>query len=251
MSYRERLLKELNRRKAQNPAFSLRAFARSLGVSTTALSQVISGKRDFSRQNASRVAEKLRLTPSEYDAMMREIGGIPDYDGEELKHLRLEDDRFQLIVDWFHFAILSLARLPGVRAEAKHLAERLGVSVSETQEALGRLIRLELIDVVDGCLQRTSAPITTSRDRPSTALRLHNRQMLEKAVQSLDEVSVERRDIGSVTMAVDIEKLGEAKELIKKFKMDMVRLMETSKPNAVYNLGVNLFPLCKTESTDA
>lgn len=135
--------------------------------------------------------------------------------------------------------------MPGTPADARGLALRLGIAETEVSEALKRLLRLELIDTSSGLLKRTCAPITTSRDRASASLRRHHKQMLERAAQSLDDVPVELRDIGSITMAIDVNKIAEAKERINEFKTDMSRLMEQANPNAVYNLGIQLFPLCK------
>jgi len=247
LRYREKLLHELNQRKARNPAFSLRAFSRQLGISTATLSQVLSGKRDLSKKNAIKVAERLQLTPVEFEIMMREISGKPDHRSEELAHLQLEEDRFRTIADWFHFALLSLARLKGIRADENIIASRLGISQSEALEAINRLVRLQLIAVENGMLRRTAASIMTSRDRPSASLRRHHRQMLERATLSLEEVPIEFRDISSVTMAIDINKFSEAKDCINKFKLDMARLLEQPNPNAVYNLGINLFPLSRME----
>ncbi|WP_413291098.1 helix-turn-helix transcriptional regulator [Bdellovibrio sp. HCB337] len=54
-----------NERKEKNPRYSLRAFARSLGVSSGQLSEILSGKRPLSHKLARRISIALALTEDE------------------------------------------------------------------------------------------------------------------------------------------------------------------------------------------
>ena len=72
-SYRTTLLDELTRRKNKNPSYSLRAYARDLGISSTSLSDVLSAKRNLSRKNALKVAEKLGYTSVQTESLLSQI----------------------------------------------------------------------------------------------------------------------------------------------------------------------------------
>jgi len=61
----EYLIFTFNERKEKNPRYSLRAFARSLGVSSGQLSEILSGKRPLSHKLARRIAIALALTEEE------------------------------------------------------------------------------------------------------------------------------------------------------------------------------------------
>ena len=67
-NYREALRHSLRERKVKNSGYSQRAFARDLGVSSTALSDVLSGKRNFSEENAQKVAERLSFSPDQHQS---------------------------------------------------------------------------------------------------------------------------------------------------------------------------------------
>ena len=54
------LKKELDSRKSRNPNYSLRSFARSLDVSPSRLSEILSGQR-MSLKMANKIATKLKL----------------------------------------------------------------------------------------------------------------------------------------------------------------------------------------------
>ncbi len=58
----EFLLRAFDERKEKNPRYSLRAFARSLGVSSGQLSEILSGKRPLSHKLARRISIAMTLT---------------------------------------------------------------------------------------------------------------------------------------------------------------------------------------------
>lgn len=59
------LITIFDERKEKNPRYSLRAFARSLGVSSGQLSEILSGKRPLSHKLARRISIALALTEEE------------------------------------------------------------------------------------------------------------------------------------------------------------------------------------------
>src|SRR4051812_39521403 len=91
------LKSELSRRCERNPSYSLRAFAKSLGVSHTILSLVLAGKRPLARKSARKISEKLGLDPAQQAAFLR--FGDP---GPRFQAQQLTLDQFALIADWYH-----------------------------------------------------------------------------------------------------------------------------------------------------
>ena len=59
------LNKKLDELKSKNPSYSLRAFARKLNVTPSALSEIINGKRRVSEKKAQSLAHHLLLDPTE------------------------------------------------------------------------------------------------------------------------------------------------------------------------------------------
>lgn len=93
------------KRQAINRSYSQNAFARELGVSPTALSQYLSGKRNLSPINLKKVVRSLGL-PLEYaQKSKRNIFSI------QTPSIKLKLDTFSLISDWYHFAILNLLEI--------------------------------------------------------------------------------------------------------------------------------------------
>ena len=60
---RQLLANTLAQRKARNPGYSLRAFARSLEISPSFLSEILNGKKTLGETNEDRLMRKLTPAP--------------------------------------------------------------------------------------------------------------------------------------------------------------------------------------------
>ncbi len=248
-SYRSILIQELGRRKTKNRHYSMRAFARDLGLSVTVLSEVLANKRRFSPKNAMQVDEKLALAPALARRLSQASREQATPDPEEDRYFQIQDDIFATISDWYHFAIMSLARLPRNQTSPQWIANRLGISAFEAEAAVARLQRLGLLSIDEGRLVRTEKSLQTTTDVPSSALRKFHRQHLQLAEVALERVPVHLRDITSVTLAVDPQFMSLAKPLIQRFRKQMERLARSETPKEVYTLAIQFYPL--TQSGDA
>lgn len=248
-AYQLTLLELFEERRLRNPAYSLRAFARSCGVSPASLSQILSGKRRLTLKSARLISERLAFAPDERERFLRTTDA-PTRDREDRElgpRQRLDTERFRLIADWYHFAILSLGELPNHEATPDWVAEKLGISQAEAEGALKRLRSLGIIRIRGGKLKQISQPLVSTNDVPSTALRKHNRQMLQRAELALETIPVEWRDIGTMTMALDPKKLPQAKRLIRRFRQQIAALCETGNPVLIYHFSTMLFPANRPE----
>jgi uncharacterized protein (TIGR02147 family) len=221
---------EANRRK--NPSYSLRSMARALKTSPAQLSQVMSGKRPLSVKFASKIADRFGLSSS---------GSSVKFDG-------IEEDRFKLISDWEHFAILSMSRLSDCRADARWISRRLGIDYFAAKHAFQRLLEMGLIEIVGKRYRQTSKPLHTTHDIPSSAIRAYHRQNLELASDKIDEAAVDAREYTSVTVATSMKKLPLAKKMIRRFKDEIFDFLGRDESEEVYTLSIQLFPVTKPKN---
>jgi uncharacterized protein (TIGR02147 family) len=229
----------------RNPAFSLRSFARRLAISPSALSEIMNGKRRVSRKIAERVATRLCLEPREHQALLElflkpgvKTPAAPTFE-------QLDVDTFAAIADWYHFAILSLMETREFRADPEWIAARLNIRHREAEQALERLERLGFIGrTPDGGLRLTTGRLSSTDGVRNLSLRKAHANNLMLAQRSLSEDPIELRDFCATTMAIDPEKLPEAKRMIREFSDQLMTFLETAgKQTEVYNLCVQLFPL--------
>jgi plasmid maintenance system antidote protein VapI len=57
------IAKAFEERKQRNPNYSLRAFARDVGISAAQLSRILRGQREISTEQACKIAFSLKLSP--------------------------------------------------------------------------------------------------------------------------------------------------------------------------------------------
>lgn len=259
--YHEILQTEFDRRKFANSAYSLRAFARDLGLSAPRLSQIMTKKSALSLENATEVASKLKLPEDKRKWFCASAGAasarsakekaefnkrITEYKRETKKFGEIQLEYFKVIADWFHFAILELTyHKEFVNSEA-WIAQQLGITKVETQVAIDRMKKLGLITEKDGKLIDTFKFLATPSDVPSTALRQFHTQLMKKAIEALHEQDVLNREISSNIFSISKEKLPEFKDKIRDFRRDVERFAsEATEKDAVYCLGIQFHELTK------
>ncbi len=157
--------------------------------------------------------------------------------------LELQIDTFRIISDWYHYAILNLIEVRDAKNNAEWFARRLGISPLEAHQALLRMKRLGLIKLEGSHLIRVGKNLKTPNDLADTAIRKYHYQNLRKAEESLDRDSIEQRDFGGITMAIDPSDLSKAKNLIQKFRRQLATALNTGKKERVYTFVTQLFPV--------
>lgn len=256
--FRVLLQNELARRCQANPAYSLRAYARSLGTDVGNLSKILAKKRSVGKNTIQKFAGKLGLGPQEIALYLSGAQSIANKAkqgvGAKLadpQFHQLTIDQFQMIAEWQHFSILELMRLDDFKPSPSWVAKRLGISLHEVNASIERLQRLEILEVTrDGKWIDRIDGKSTSLPNPhsSTAHRKLQQKFLEQASEALDRYPIDIRDQSTMTMAIDTGKIRIAKEEIKRFRRKMAKLLSRDqKHDEIYNLSISFFPVTQTK----
>lgn len=242
--------REYLKRRQKNESYSIRAFSNYLKISPATVSHLLSGKRVPSIKFVTKLFAKLELTPSEKDAILSSLGkknvsaapaSFADYNYQTIAL-----DSFKLLAEWYHYAIVEMTCTSGFKFDYAWIASRLGISVTEVRQAVERLTRLELLEEKDGTLVKAHDFFTNGDDvLTSSAHKQLQRHVLQKALDAIDTVSIEEKDISSITMAIDEKKIPAAKKMITKFRRDLCKFLENGDQTRVYNLGIQLYPISK------
>lgn len=239
---KEMIETEFSRRLKRNRRYSLRAFARSLGVSHTLLSFVLSGKRKASPALLAALENACELAPTSLAAHSKRA--IAAASEREFQKITL--DAFSFISEWYHYAILSLTELPDFKMQASWISKELGISRAEAKLGLERLKRLKLIEFDGRRWKQMGKPLKVENTVSTNATRQFHRQMLERAQEALDGLPMSVRDFSSITLAMDPKSLPFALLRIRRFRRQLCRELERmGTPKAVYQLGVQIFPLSR------
>jgi uncharacterized protein (TIGR02147 family) len=223
----------------RNPKYSMRSFARDLGVSSGTLSELMNGKRPLTQKAQTKIASRLPLNLKQSRIMLQRERRNPKYD-------RVGDRQFKFISEWYNFAILNLVECKGVWRNSDQFADRLGISKVQARAAVDCLVGLGYLAKVDGVYRRIEQRLATTTDVPSSAIRHFHRQQIEKAGEALDSVPIELRDITAVTFAFDPSRMSEAKMLLQEFRRSFSQRMSSGEKNEVYALNMQLIPLTQS-----
>lgn len=169
------------------------------------------------------------------------------------KRRQLTEMEFRFLADWYHLAALSLAEILGGRIDTHALSYHLAIAKKEAEGALDRLAKMDLLECIgpDNYKLRVASTITPSV-KSSAALRSFHGQMLEKARVALDRQTNETRDNSAIILTVKKENLDQAKNLIREFRKNFIRLVSvdgSDDPDSVYCFSLQLFELAHSHKS--
>lgn len=240
------LQEELILRCKKNPAYSLRSFAKSLGLSPSFLSKILNGQRRITDQVFQKITTQLNLEPQLIASFQ---GASTDTSETDLSLKNLQLEYFKIISDWYHYALIELTNLEGFKNSPDWIANKLGITVNQAKAAVDRLLQLELLEIKKGKLRPTSGGNTTTKnDFTDLAFKKMQDDLLNKALHSLWNEDIEKRDHTSICMAIHPADIPEVKKRLKKARRDICQYLERpqgTKPTQVYNLSLSFFALSK------
>lgn len=229
-------------RRKQNPSYSLRAFARQIGVDSSRLSKIFRGERPISKHLALEICERLRIENKALQKIVEENGLT------KRSYQEISMDEFRSIADPLHYKVLEIMKLKDFKADLPWVSQRLGKTKREIEAVISRLQRLRLLRIEkDGSWVDETKGFSSHVPKPeitSLPLRRHQREILEEAIEALEDFPVEKRDQSSMMMATSLERMAEAKQKIKKFRRELCEFLESAKDkDSVFQLSISLFPV--------
>jgi uncharacterized protein (TIGR02147 family) len=256
-------------RRERNPLYSMRAFARDLGISISLLSRVLNGSRPVSLKLAMQISTALDLSESEANSLILSVLQTSSSNAKISKKVRekleasianaridetsvfyttVEIEQFKAIAHWYHMAILNLVTLEDFDSNPQWIASRLGITSHEARDAVERLIGLGLLEENEKSLKRTEQHFNFKTKRSEFAMRKFHEQMIGKATEELKNTKDEdfqKRLINSITFSCSQEQIELLKEKIDKFQDEILEFVSSSKNESVYQMNVQFFPLTK------
>lgn len=235
----------LEERIQRNPSYSLRAFAKQLGISAATLSGILSGKRKLTAEMMGKIGFALNLAPEEvWDHQRQALGHVEN--PAHAKFVELSQEMFMIVSEWYHLTILELMKLSDFEPNANWISKRLGVNSNQIKIAIDRLQRVGILEIHGNVWVDKTDGFTThyNPQQTSEAKKRYQKQILEKSMESLERDDYSIRDHSSTTMAINTKDILKAKKEIQAFRKKLCELMESSpRPDEVYQLQVGFFPL--------
>lgn len=251
--YLAKMREGLSLKQRNNPHYSLRAYARDIGIHPATLSQIINGKRALPAKDSEKVIEKLNLTPREKSLFLDSLLKGKSYNeieiSEEDNRLLLDESYYKIIAEWEHFAVLELFQIEDFQRTKEDVAKRLDLTANRTEVVITNLMTGKLIEIdEDGKLVKIHEDVKTTDDITNQALVDSHKESMQMGIKKIDDISVDLRDFSSWTLAIDMNKYQDAKALIKEFRKKMAALLKEGDKKEVYQLAIQFYPLTNLES---
>lgn len=251
--YQSKMKEELSLRQRDNPQYSMRAYARDLGLHPGTLAKVLRGDRPLPIKFSMPVVGKLKLGPKDrtlfMESLLRSKTNIDDIkiDPLDTRHM-VDESNYKVIAEWEHFIVHDLFDVDGFVATTEEIAKRLSITLTRAEVVVDNLLTSGLLKLdQSGKLTRVHADIKTTEDLKSQALSASHLETLKLGIKKLEEVEVELRDFSSSAMAIDLDQLTEAKTIIREFRQKMTALLRAGKKKTdVYQLAIQLYPLTQS-----
>lgn len=262
--YRDYLQDILKQRQKRNNAYSLRAFARDLGVPASTLCGVLRKGKNLTTESAQKVTAHLQLRSKEnrYFHLLLEKELL-----ENLKERIKKEDEIRFIAQQalreniqcqkkqqevlshaLKFALIELGGIEHFHLTPSSAAKVLRLSEEEAHVHLHSLEKAGALSFheEDQSFRKKGAGVFVSSAEVSVDLRRFHLETLELAKKSLAEQTPQERFIGSETFSFDSHQLSEANDIMEECFSKLILLANRStKKDSVYHAGIQMFRLTR------
>ncbi len=266
LDYRKFLSDYYKSKKADNPAFSLRAFSDRIGFKAKDfISRVMQGTKNLSAQSIQKIVSGLKLGKREaayfenlvwfnqaesteeknswFEKMQNGLKIVKFAKGQHL----LAFYQYQVYSHWRHLAVRSLIGMNGFRGDYSLLAKSVHphISVEEARESVKLLENCHLVKKKeDGSYILVNKDITTGDSTSKIALRGFHQKSIALGADSIDRDAPGIRNISGLTLGISQSGYEKIVERLNAFRKEIAQIAdEDEKADKVYQLELLLFPI--------
>jgi uncharacterized protein (TIGR02147 family) len=252
------LKNEYRQRAEKNPRFSLRAFAKNIGIPHSVLFAILSKKANPSLEKIFEIAAKLRLKDDERKRFIllyqRDNSTSPEmkrYFDKELRQLSklktkktLELRQLEALSEWYDLVMAQMCSGAGTTAE--EISKRLQISLSQVKSSLDKLLKSGLVTSDGSIYKKSEKSFYFESHEANQILRRIHRTALESAIESLEKQSNNEKYIGTEIFNFNPSLLPQVRQLINDTFDKVVDLSDgVDQKQDVYCLGIQIFRAAK------
>ncbi|SOD15822.1 TIGR02147 family protein [Fibrobacter sp. UWB16] len=266
--YRKFLQEFYELEKSLDSSFSYRVFAAAVGMDASLLLKILQGKRHISPKCIDVFVNFFHFkdAKAEYFREMIAYGKAKNDEDvrshfETLQKMRpaacreLDEARYRYFQQWYYPMIRSALDVFNYRGtqDAAALGECCipKLSASQVKNAVDALLQLGLAHARnDGRVVPTEAHLKTMEHWLSACISDYQSSIAELAGKSIQNTPKEKRDISTLTMALDSRQIDKIREILAKTRKAIVNVVNAMPPqicDSVYQLNFQLFPMMKKE----
>lgn len=266
--YRKFLQEFYELEKSMDPSFSYRVFATAVEMDASLLVKILQGKRHISPKCIESFVQFFRFKEGKAEYFREMIAyGKAKTDEQVRRHFEalqkmrpassreLDEARYRYFQQWYYPMIRSALDVYDYRGaqDAAALGECCipKLTATQVQGAVDALLQLGLAHTrKDGRVEPTEAHLKTKDHWLSASIGEYQKSIAELARQSIANTPKEKRDISTLTMALDSKQIEKIREILaetRKAIVNVVNGMPSQICDSVYQLNFQLFPMMKKE----
>ncbi len=250
--------------KERNSGFSLRAWARQLGMKSHGpLHAILKKQRSIPKKLTPFLIKSLKLsgeeakyfealvdfhrakTPQEKDFYKEKLDKLSPVPLREINDL----EAYRYITDPVHITLAEMTQLEGYQHDPAWIKQhyRVNQNMRDIETVMNRLTQLGVIKKQGRKIIKPVEHIYTKYDIPSSAIQNYHKQCSQFAIDQISEQSVDQKEFNAIAFNIDTEDLPEIKSRIRDFVNDLIEEYEAKpgKGDQTYQLNIQLFSLTK------
>ncbi|MDY6285607.1 MAG: DUF4423 domain-containing protein [Hallerella sp.] len=260
--YRDLLKSYYEQRKKEMPLYSYRMMGEKLGLDASYLFRVLQKKHHLPAHalQASKDMLKLSGRSAEYFDLLYAASVTKDpVQKEDLlaKAIALRDVQrhslqaaeLKLLENWWIPAVRAYLELNGGVVNIKQMAKDMCPPITEAQakEAVEILKSVGLVKkLASGKLSLTDAHLTVGGPEKALAVRNFQKQTLNLAIEALDNVPANERNVSTLMLSVDKEAFEDLGDMAKEFRRLVQKRVDSVKyPDRVVQLSMAFYPVVR------
>jgi uncharacterized protein (TIGR02147 family) len=266
LDYRAYLRAYYEAAKRRPAGFSFRKFSKRAGLkSPNFFKLVIDGDRNLGKDTVGKFADALGLEGEAREFFADLVAFEQANNNTEKNRIferiaasrrfrtarRIDGMFHDYLSHWYHPAIRELAARSDFQADPKWIARMLRPEITPRLAAhsLELLLGLGLVvkNAETGRYELREPTLTTEHEVSALGAANFHKQMIERAMDSIDTVPSALRDLAALTVCVSPKVATEVKRRIHQFREAMTELCDTETDGkVVYQLNVQWFPLTRS-----
>lgn len=252
---------ELEKRKAINNRYSLRAFAKFLEIDHSTLSQIFSGHKGLSEKKSLLICKKLEFSHMQCEnfinSVIKQFARSPEKRIKAKKRLEklhlaenikvLKSETVQNINHWSFLAVYELILTKRCQT-IPSLVKTLNLPEEQITHATTMLEKLSVIYSENGKLFAHYNGLQSLNDIPSEAIKQFHASTIEKAKEALLTQALDEREFQTAIFSFPADKMELAKQSLRNFIQNFNIDFNSESPNSqVYSITVNFFRIEKAK----
>lgn len=266
--YRRFLKEWLFWKKQVQPGYSATIFARKAGIKAhTLLGMVIRGERNLSFETIRHFGKGVGLSQPELSYLEKLVLFNQARTSEDKAHyfkslfssargqtkdIRNLRDHADYFAHWYVVAIRELVVLKDFNPDPEWISRKLKRKVTrkQAQEAWETVVRLGLVEQIDGVFRMTDQRIDVDTGHANFVLRKFHREYLRRAEEAIDGEPIHERELSSITLAVSPEDLAAIRTQVKEFRRKLHESFPSTDATKTDLIAVNLQMLTLTQENE-